>query len=77
MISRHTLPLSNPTSHKLRWTQAIIAAVSHFLIQNRVRILIIGQHTPTKNFQEYSLGDLSLVASLPVSIHLLSNYQML
>ena len=44
VTSRHTLPLSNPTSHKLRSTQAIVAAVSHFLVQNRVRILRTGQN---------------------------------
>ena len=27
---------------KLRWTQAIVTAVSHFLVKKRVRILTIG-----------------------------------
>ena len=56
---------------KLRWTQAIVTAVSHFLVKNRVMILTIGQHTPTKNFQEYPRETWSQVASLPVSIRLL------
>ena len=56
---------------KLRWTQAIVTAVSHFLVKNRVRILTIAQHTPTKNFQEYPRETWSQVASLPVSIRLL------
>ena len=41
---------------KLRWTQAMVTAVSHFLVQNRVRILRTEQQTPTKNFQEYPPG---------------------
>ena len=53
---------------KLRWTKAIVTAVSHFLVQNRVRILKTGQHNSTKNFQEYPRETWSLVASLPVSI---------
>ena len=43
---------------KLRWTKAIVNAVSHFLVQNRVRTLETGQHNPTKNFQQYPPGDL-------------------
>ena len=34
---------------KLRWAQAMVTAVSHFLVQNRVRILRTGQHTPTRS----------------------------
>ena len=60
---------------KLRWTQAIVTALSHFLVLNRVRILRIGQHIPTKNFQEYPPETWSLVASFPVSIHLLIMHQ--
>ena len=79
-VSRY--PPSHPRPHcafpwlldKLRWTKAIVTAVSHFLAQNRVRILRTGQHNPTKNFQEYppppphSPETWSPVASLPVSI---------
>ena len=61
---------------KLRWTQAIVTAVSHFLVQNRVRILRTGQHTPTKNFQEYPLGDLKPGSKFTCQ-HPLANYQML
>ena len=54
-VSRY--PPSQPRPHcafplildKLRWTQAIVTAVSHFLVQNRVRILRTGQHTPTRS----------------------------
>ena len=54
-VSRY--PPSQPRLHcafpwildKLRWTQAIVTAVSHFLVQNRVRILRTGQHTPTRS----------------------------
>ena len=63
-VSRY--PPSQPRPHcafprlldKLRWTKAIVTAVSHFLVQNRLRILRTGQHNPTKNFQEYSPGNL-------------------
>ena len=61
---------------KLRWTQAIVTAVSHFLVQNRVRILRIGQYTATKNFQEYPPGDLKPGSKFTCQ-HPLANYQML
>ena len=61
---------------KLRWTQAMVTAASHFLVQNRVRILRTGQHTPTKNFQEYPLGDLKPGSKFTCQ-HPLANYQML
>ena len=69
-------PPSQPRLHcafpwilvKLRWTQAIVTAVSHFLVQNRVRILRTGQHTPTRGTPRETSN---LVASLPVSTHLL------
>ena len=61
---------------KLRWTQAMVTAASHFLVQNRVRILRTGQHTPTKNFQEYPLGDLKPDSKFTCQ-HPLANYQML
>ena len=69
-------PPSQPRLHcafpwilvKLRWTQAIVTAVSHFLVQNRVRILRTGQHTPTRSTPRETSN---LVASLPLSTHLL------
>ena len=50
-------PPSQPRPHctfpwildKLRWTQAIVTAVSHFVVQNRVRILRTGQQTRTRS----------------------------
>ena len=56
MMSRNTPPC-HPRPHcafpwildKLRLTQAIVTAVSHFLVQNEVRILRTGQHTPTRS----------------------------
>ena len=58
MMSPDTLPLNLvPTAlfpgfwMKLRWTLAIVTVVSHFLVQNKIRILRNGQHTPAKNFQ--------------------------
>ena len=79
-VSRY--PPSHPRPHcafpwlldKLRWTKAIVTAVSHFLVQNRVRILRTGQHNPTKNFQEHPPGDLkpgSKFTCQQMSIHLL------
>ena len=73
-VSRY--PPSQPLPHcafpwlldKLRWTQAIVTAGSHYLVQNRVRILRTGQHTPTSSTPRETW---SLVASLPVSTHLL------
>ena len=64
-VSRY--PPSQPRPHcafhwlldKLRWTQAIIAAVSHFF-WSKMRT---GQHTPTKSFQEYPPGDLGSYGS--------------
>ena len=61
---------------KLRWTQAMVTAASHFLVQNRVRILRTGQHTPTKIFQEYPLGDLKPGSKFTCQ-HPLANYQLL
>ena len=63
-VSRY--PPSQPRPHcafpwlldKLRWTKAIVTAVSNFLVQNRARILRTGQHNSTKNFQEYPPRDL-------------------
>ena len=58
MMSRDTLPLNLvPIAlfpsfwMKLRWTQEIVSAVSHFLVQNKIRILRTGEHTLHKNFQ--------------------------
>ena len=61
---------------KLRWAQTMATAASHFLVQNRVMILRTGQHTPTKNFQEYPLGDLKPGSKFTCQ-HPLANYQML
>ena len=69
----YILDISHPRPHcafpwlldKLRSTQAIVTAVSHFLVLDRVRILRIGQHTPTKNFKEYPLGDLKPGSKFP------------
>ena len=81
-VSRY--PPSHPRPHcafpwlldKLRWTKAIVTAVSHFLVQNRVRIFRTGQHNPTKNFQEYPPGDLKPGSKFTCQ-HPLANYQML
>ena len=81
-VSRY--PPSHPRPHcafpwlldKLRWTKAIVTAVSHFLALNRVRILRTGQHNPTKNFQEYPPGDLKPGSKFTCQ-HPLANYQML
>ena len=50
MMSRDTLPLNLvPIAlfpgfwMKLRWTQEIVTAVSHFLVQNKIRILRTGE----------------------------------
>ena len=62
MMSRDSQPRPHCTFpwilDKMRWTQATVTAVSHFLVQSRVRILRIGQYNPTKNFQEYPPGRL-------------------
>ena len=51
IMSRNTLLLNLVPLHfslDLRWTQAIVTAVSHFLVQNSVRILRTGQQTSTR-----------------------------
>ena len=60
---------------KLRQAQAIVTAVSHFLVLDRVRILRIGQHTPNKNFQEYPPRYLKPGSKLPRQ-HPLANYAL-
>ena len=57
----------------LRWTQAMVTAVSHYLVQNSVRILRTEQHNPKK---EYPPGDLKPGSKFSCE-HPLANYQML
>ena len=82
MMSRDSQPRPHCTFpwilDKMRWTQAIVTAVSHFLVQSRVRILRIGQYNLTKNFQEYPPppGDLKPGSKFTCQ-YPLANYQML
>ena len=56
-VSRY--PPSHPRPHcafpwlldKLRWTKAIVTALSHFLVQNRAGILRRRHHNPTRIFR--------------------------